>query len=75
MNRTKLASILAKREGKKSSVRIGDIREILRLLIELDVEALRKGEPGPLNALIWEADQIHLGEKKFPKPRKKSKRA
>jgi hypothetical protein len=33
MNR--LASKIAKREGKKSQVKIGDIREILRILFEV----------------------------------------
>lgn len=38
MTLNKIASELAKREGKKSQVRIGDIREILKILIEWDSE-------------------------------------
>jgi len=34
----KLASVIAKREGKRSQARIGDIREILRILFTLDAE-------------------------------------
>ncbi len=36
MNR--LASKIAKREGKKSEVKIGDIREVLRILFEVLAE-------------------------------------
>lgn len=35
----KLASQLAKREGRKSQARIGDIRELLKLMIALEVAA------------------------------------
>lgn len=35
MTLQKLASAIAKREGKKSQARIGDIREILSILSEL----------------------------------------
>ena len=38
----KLASEIAKREGKKSQARIGDIREILGILSDLVVEEHRK---------------------------------
>jgi hypothetical protein len=38
MTLTKLASMIAKREGKKSQARIGDIREILKILFTLDAE-------------------------------------
>jgi hypothetical protein len=34
----KLASIIAKIEGKKSQARIGDIREILRILVDIERE-------------------------------------
>ncbi len=51
----KLASAIAKREGKKSQVRIGDIREILKILVELDVEYCLKRDgyffDGPLHYL------------------------
>jgi len=38
MTLNKIASEIAKREGKKSQARIGDIREILKLLVKQDVE-------------------------------------
>ena len=38
MTYQKLASEIAKREGKKSQARIGDIREILNILTELLAE-------------------------------------
>ena len=38
MTLQKLASEIAKREGKKSQARIGDIREILRLICVIDAE-------------------------------------
>lgn len=38
MTLNKLASLIAKREGKKSQARIGDIREILKILFTLDAE-------------------------------------
>lgn len=36
----KIASELAKREGKKSQSRIGDIRELLKALVDWDVETM-----------------------------------
>jgi hypothetical protein len=42
-----LASLVAKREGKKSQARIGDIREILKILAEIDAEIIASGQPGP----------------------------
>jgi hypothetical protein len=38
MTLNKLASMIAKREGKKSQARIGDIREILGILADLNHE-------------------------------------
>lgn len=35
----KLASLIAKREGKKSQARVGDIREILSILADLFYES------------------------------------
>jgi hypothetical protein len=40
----KLASEIAKREGKKSQARIGDIREILAVLVQLDGELKFSGD-------------------------------
>jgi len=35
MNIKKLASIIAKKEGKKSQVKIGDVREVLGIVSDL----------------------------------------
>lgn len=51
MTVNKWASALAKAEGKKSQARIGDIRELLKLQIQMQVEAAKKLEAGPLDAL------------------------
>lgn len=45
MTLNKLASMIAKREGKKSQARIGDIREILKLIVEIQAELLDSDEP------------------------------
>ena len=41
----KIASLIAKKEGKKSQARIGDIREILKILVELDVDNDSRDSP------------------------------
>lgn len=38
MTLRKLASTIAKMEGKKSQSRIGDIREILKIIVDYEVE-------------------------------------
>jgi hypothetical protein len=38
MTLNKLASLVAKREGKRSQARIGDIREILGILCDIVIE-------------------------------------
>lgn len=40
MTRQKLASVIAKRESKKSQVKIGDVREVLKILVELEAESI-----------------------------------
>jgi hypothetical protein len=37
---SQIASLVAKKEGKKSQALIGDIREILHILVELEIETL-----------------------------------
>ena len=37
MTIAKLASVLAKKEGKRSQARIGDIRELLKILVTMEV--------------------------------------
>ncbi len=57
MTLNKLASEIAKREGKKSQARIGDIREILKIIVEMDAEMSVnfKMKNGPIEALIQAA--------------------
>lgn len=43
MTLNKLASLIAKREGKRSQARIGDIREILKIIVELNTESMIDG--------------------------------
>lgn len=45
-NLNQLASAIAKVEGKKSNARIGDIREILRILIDLSLDGSTLEESG-----------------------------
>lgn len=60
MTLQKLASEIAKREGKKSQARIGDIREILKLLavIEAEMYMLNPGEMGPLGSVRTQAEKL-----------------
>lgn len=55
-----LASAIAKREGKKSQARIGDIREILKIVCELDADAIEedRDSKGPIACLCAQADKI-----------------
>ena len=39
MTKKELCSLIAKREGKKHQASIGDIREILNILIDLNLES------------------------------------
>jgi hypothetical protein len=64
MNR--LASKIAKREGKKSQVKIGDIREVLRILFEIANE-----EKAAYGALIFaNIDAYSLCYHEKPKAKK-----
>lgn len=53
MTIAQLASQLAKREGKKSQARIGDIRELLKLIVQLEIEHFDEDaqQDGPLIVL------------------------
>lgn len=48
----RLASQIAKREGKKSQARIGDIREILGIMSDIFHEALERGSVDGMDALV-----------------------
>jgi hypothetical protein len=59
-----LASDIAKLEGKKSQARIGDIREILKLIVDMSVEKMDDLNGNPLLVLQ------HLALTKFHKKNK-----
>lgn len=45
MTRRELEKIISEREGKKSQVSIGNIREILSIITDLECEAIFSGDP------------------------------
>ncbi len=51
MTLMKLASLIARREGKKHQASIGDIREILKVIIDLQIELEQSGCVGPIDTL------------------------
>lgn len=59
MSFNKLASIVAKREGKKKSINIAQIKEFLRILIDLQVECYMEdgGAISPIRILIAESSK------------------
>lgn len=58
MTLRKLASEVAKIEGKKSQARVGDIREILNIICQLEAESLAAHIEGPVGAIILKAEKI-----------------
>jgi len=58
MTRNEIASKLAKMEAGLSSVAIGDIRQLLKLLVHLDAEQVREGGTGALHDLMNESDAL-----------------
>lgn len=59
MTLNQLASKIAKREGKKSQARIGDIREIIKIIVEIEAEVLASQEDSGLaNAIEKRRDKI-----------------
>lgn len=54
----KVASEIAKREGKKSQARIGDIREMLKALCVMEAEAAVANSESPLGAIDDQVDKI-----------------
>lgn len=69
MTLIKLASEIAKREGKKTQARIGDIREILKIISTLNAESVLSGFDGePLTALhVASVKIVDKLSKKFKK--------
>jgi hypothetical protein len=55
----KLASLIAKREGKRSQARIGDIREILKIISVLEAEYVVSSwaDDGPLRVIGKSAEK------------------
>lgn len=69
MTLSKLASLIAKREGKKSQARIGDIREIIGILCDIYYESGFVGESIDFTDMLEAA-----GEKRHAKRKKSDKR-
>jgi hypothetical protein len=73
----RLASVIAKIEGKKSQAKIGDIREILKIIVSLEaanivlLDAEGKAPVGPLYVLGVEAEK--KAQKVLDKRRKTKK--
>lgn len=66
MTRRKIAAELCKLEGGKSQARMGDLQQVLKLLVQMDAEYVLKGMPSPLDALSEEADAL-VQDPKFKK--------
>lgn len=57
----KLASMIAFKEGKKSQARIGDIREVLHVLAEMEADAAQldpHSSDSPVNAVLDQVKKI-----------------
>ena len=65
MTLNKLASEIAKREGKKSQARIGDIREIIGVFSDICHEELENNSTEPMDLIVA------TGEKRAKKKKKK----
>jgi len=53
--RNALVKEISKREGLRSQVKVGDLREMIKILIDLEVEAYLVKADGPLFILAKEA--------------------
>lgn len=53
-----IASQIAKLEGKKSQARIGDIRETLKLLVQMEAASQVAPSDSPLQVLQERADKL-----------------
>ena len=74
MTLQKIASEIAKREGKKSQTKIGDIREALRVLVDWDAE-IDPDDNGPLDVLcMLSADRWWKRKQREAKKAAKAKR-
>ncbi len=50
-NIRRLAAVITTLEGGKSSTKIGDVRQILKLIVDMDVKAMKLGMRTPLTML------------------------
>lgn len=60
MTFNKLCSLVAKKEGKKKQVSIGNVREVIAVLIDLEAKNMASGKllySGPMFKLMRIADQ------------------
>lgn len=59
-----VASVIAKAEGKKSQVKIGDVREILAALVDLQAMCMKNEESGPADLILSRASAVKIKGKK-----------
>lgn len=73
MTLNKLASQIAKREGKKHQASIGDIREILKILVELEAEDIVAQKPQSIIFSLLGDEALKRAEKLMAKLKKAKK--
>jgi hypothetical protein len=61
-NRNHYAQVLTTLEGGKSSIKMGDMRQALRLVVEFEAELYRRGYKSAL--LILRREAVEKGKKK-----------
>lgn len=64
MTLQKLASTVAKIEGKKSQARIGDIREMLKILCDLEADFILNGNEESVLEALTEQINKRLAKKR-----------
>lgn len=62
MTLAKAASIIAKREGGKSQARIGDIRQILKIIVDDTVEKVTSDNEDTIEKAIFDAIEKKLDQ-------------
>lgn len=55
IKRSAVANLIAILEGGKSQAKVGDVRQILKILIQMETNAIKAKTPSPLLALRKEA--------------------
>ena len=63
-NRAALANLMAKMEGGKSQAKIGDIRQLLKILVNLEVQSILEDKESILEMLRKEAEEKAAKKKK-----------